>query len=114
MSAPGFQNFDEPLGSTDRADYLDTQTLGGGEGYFHTQNAPTHRTDGKAEGQSGETELVRQSRANTTATVSTPDPEDDRLEEMTNPQLRDLAAARGVDVEPRANKAALVAALRGE
>lgn len=100
----------EPV--TDPANYLDTQTLAGGDGYFHTENAPTHATDGTAQGQSPETPLVAQSRATTTASVSTP--EGDGLDEMTNSELRDLADAQGIDVAPRANKAALITALRGE
>lgn len=94
--------------TTDPADYLDTQTLAGGKDYFHTENAPTHRTDGKASGQSPETALTRASR-------SQPEQQgdvEDEYSSMTNPELRDLAEERGLNVEPRANKATLLEALR--
>lgn len=54
-----------------RAPHLDTQTLGGDEGYFHEENAPTHRTDGNAEGQSPETPLVAASRGESPAAAET-------------------------------------------
>jgi hypothetical protein len=112
------QPFDKPLESTERADYLDTQTLAGGEGYFHTENAPTHRTDGTAVNpdDSGETPLVRASRGESTSAsnVSTTVAQTDDFEDRTNADLKALAEQRGLDVPPRANKAALVALLRGE
>lgn len=106
-----------------QAPYLDTQTLGGDDGYFHTENAPTHRTDGTAvnpDDDTGATPLVLASQSTassggqaTNFTVSNT-PRGDGLDEMKNADLRALADERGVDVPPRANKATLLAALRGE
>lgn len=95
---------------TDPANYLDTQTLAGGKGYFHTENAPTHATDGSATNPDGdqETPLVRASRADASAASS------DQYETWTNTALQDELDRRGIEAPPRANKAQLVAALRGE
>lgn len=110
MSEPGFQPFDQTLESTERADYLDTQTLSGGEGYFHTENADTHRTDGKAKGQSEPTALVQASTTTGTATTASADD----YETRTNADLTREAKSRGLEIPKRANKAQLVALLRGQ
>jgi len=114
MTADGMQPFDKPLESTERADYLDTQTLAGGEGYFHTENAPTHRTDGTAVNpdDSGETPLVRASRGEATNTITTAATDD--YETWTNADLSAEAERRGLELPKRANKATLVSLLRGE
>lgn len=101
--------------STESADYLDTQTLAGAEGYFHTENAPTHATDGTAvnpEGDTGETPLVAASRGDTAARVATP--EDGSLEALTNGALIERLKAEGKAVPRGYNKAKLIAALRAE
>lgn len=114
MSEPGFQDFDKPLGTTERADYLDTQTLAGGDGYFHTKNAPTHATDGTATNPDGdqETPLVRASRGEGDAAPAGDDYETNP--DWTNAKLAGLAEDRGLEIPKRANKAQLVALLRGE
>jgi hypothetical protein len=94
--------------STERADYLDTQTLSGGDGYFHTENDATHATDGTATNQSPETPLVTASREGAAAEPG------DGLDDLTNAELAGMAEAQGIDVPARANKAQLLAALRGE
>lgn len=88
--------------STEAAEYLDTQTLDGGEGYFHTGN-------GAAPEQSPETPLVAASRGEEPPT-SKPGR---AYEEMTVAELRERAADRGIPTGGL-KKAELVAALRGE
>jgi hypothetical protein len=96
----------------DTAQYLDTQTLEGGEGYFHTENDPTHATDGTAEGQSPETELVRASRSGAGPEQMAID--DDGLDAMTKQELKDLADSRGVEYSATATKAQILEALRAQ
>lgn len=86
--------------SAERADYLDTQTLAGGEGYFHTENDPEHHARN-----SPETPLVAASRGEA---ESNPD----GLDEKTNKELQALADERGIDVGKKPNKATLLEALR--
>lgn len=116
------------------APYLDTQTLGGDAGYFHDSDDADHATDGSAQNQSPKTSLVAASaeqpaeaqrpastagtasasNMTTTTTAQPATPEDDGLEQLTNAQLTSLAKQRGVELPKRANKAQMVAALRGE
>lgn len=102
--APGMQTFDPQIGPAERADYLDTQTLAGGDGYFHTENAPTHATDGSAVNPdgSGETALTAASRGNA---------EPDAKPAPTNAELARRLEDAGIDVPKKANKDDLVKAL---
>jgi hypothetical protein len=88
------------------APFLDTQTLGGDDGYFHTENAPTHATDGSAKGQSPETPLVKASQGGAAAA-------EDDLDSKTKAELVTLAENRGVEIDARASKATILEALRG-
>lgn len=88
------------------APYLDTQTLGGDDGYFHTQDDAQHVTDGTAHNGSPETPLVVASQGHPQQLSA------DGLDEMTKKDLEALADERGVDLPPRANKAEIVEALR--
>lgn len=105
--APGMQTFDPQIGPAERADYLDTQTLAGGDGYFHTENAPTHATDGSAVNPdgSGETALTTASRGE-----SANAPAEEKAA-PTNAELARRLEDAGIDVPARANKADLVEAL---
>jgi hypothetical protein len=89
--------------STDAADYLDTQTLSGGDGYFHTENAPTHATDGTATNASPETPLVAASRGEDAPAEEKPAP--------TNTELARRLEDAGIDVPSKATKAELTKAL---
>lgn len=87
----------------DPGEYLDTQTLDGADGYFHTEDDAEHQAQ-----QSPETDLVIASQGQT----SILDPNADGLDGLTRQELMDLADSRGVTYPPRPTKAQLLEALR--
>lgn len=97
--------------SAEQADYLDTQTLAGGDGYFHTENAPTHATDGTAVNPSEETPLVKASRGEADAGSGEPDGGEEKPP-PTNAQLIQRLVDAGLPLPgKKPNKAALQKAL---
>jgi hypothetical protein len=93
----------------DTAEYLDTQTLEGGDGYFHTGEGDEEFQSQ----QSPETELVRASREGA-GPEQMAIGDDDGLDAMTKQELKDLADSRGVEYSATATKAQILEALRAQ
>lgn len=98
--------------SAEKAEYLDTETLAGGDGYF------TNRTEDDQAHTSPKTALVAASEGDTPPDG---DPGADEFSDLTNEQLRSEVEERGLvgglpdDVTlSRANKTQLLSVLRGE
>jgi hypothetical protein len=88
----------------DPAEYLETQTLDGGDSYFHTENDEAHHSQ-----QSPPTDLVTASQGGGTAAAGAAA---DDYESWTNADLMAELDRRGIEIPKPANKANLVAALR--
>lgn len=109
---------------TDPAEYLNTQTLGGGKGYFHTENnatsAPVSETPLVKASRGGESPAAAETQRAATGKPEAPtpaptdlDPKPEDLGALTNADLIGRLNDAGIPVPKPANKAALVKALRG-